>query len=210
MRGKAVCKAALQKQFGLPARAEVPLFGVISRLAYQKGLDVFADALEDMLYHNDYQFILIGSGDPGLQGRFSYLASKYPERFAAYIGYASDKVSHLLEAGSDFFVMPSRYEPCGLNQMYSMRYGTLPVVRSTGGLADTVRNYNADDPSISTGFVLWDLNPVSLRNTIRWAAEVYLEHPEAIARLRRNGMTADFSWNNTASQYEKMYDDAHK
>ena len=210
MRGKAVCKAALQKQFGLPARAEVPLFGVISRLAYQKGLDVFADALEDMLYHNDYQFILIGSGDPGLQGRFSYLASKYPERFAAYIGYASDKVSHLLEAGSDFFVMPSRYEPCGLNQMYSMRYGTLPVVRSTGGLADTVRNYNADDPSKSTGFVLWDLNPVSLRNTIRWAAEVYLEHPEAIARLRRNGMTADFSWNNTASQYEKMYDDAHK
>lgn len=210
MRGKAVCKAALQKQFGLPARADVPLFGVISRLAYQKGLDVFADALEDMLYHNDYQFILIGSGDPWLQGRFSYLASKYPERFAAYIGYASDKVSHLLEAGSDFFVMPSRYEPCGLNQMYSMRYGTLPVVRSTGGLADTVRNCNVDDPSKSTGFVLWDLNPVSLRNTIRWAAEVYLEHPEAIARLRRNGMTADFSWNNTASQYEKMYDDAHK
>ena len=188
----------------------MPLFGVISRLAYQKGLDVFADALEDMLYHNDYQFILIGSGDPWLQGRFSYLASKYPERFAAYIGYASDKVSHLLEAGSDFFVMPSRYEPCGLNQMYSMRYGTLPVVRSTGGLADTVRNCNVDDPSKSTGFVLWDLNPVSLRNTIRWAAEVYLEHPEAIARLRRNGMTADFSWNNTASQYEKMYDDAHK
>ena len=106
--------------------------------------------------------------------------------------------------------MPSRYEPCGLNQMYSMRYGTMPIVRSTGGLADTVRNYNADDPSASTGFVLWDLNPVSLRNTIRWAGDVYRKHPEAVAQLRRNGMTADFSWDNTASQYEKMYRDAHQ
>ena len=94
--------------------------------------------------------------------------------------------------------------------MYSMRYGTLPVVRSTGGLADTVRNYNAGDPSASTGFVLWDLNPTSLRNTIRWAADVYRKNPEAVARLRRNGMTADFSWDNTASQYEKMYRDAHQ
>ena len=210
MAGKAVCKAALQEHFGLPVRPDVPLFGVISRLAYQKGLDVFADSLEDMLYHDDSQFILIGSGDPWLQGRFSWLASKYPEKFAAYIGYASDKISHLLEAGSDFFVMPSRYEPCGLNQMYSMRYGTMPIVRSTGGLADTVRNYNADDPSASTGFVLWDLNPVSLRNTIRWAGDVYRKHPEAVAQLRRNGMTADFSWDNTASQYEKMYRDAHQ
>lgn len=208
--GKKQCKAALQKRFGLPVRPDVPVFGVLSRLAYQKGLDVFAASLEDMLYHDDSQFVLIGSGDPGLQGHFQYLANRYPKRFSVYIGYASDADSHLLEAGSDFFVMPSRYEPCGLNQMYSMRYGTLPVVRHTGGLADTVKNYSPETLNESTGFVFWDLNPESLRNTIRWAADVYRQSPDAIRAMRRNSMTADFSWNHTAAQYEKMYHDAHQ
>ena len=210
MSGKQVCKRYLQKRFGLPERAETPVFGLLSRLAYQKGLDVFAAALEDMLYHNDFQFILIGSGEPGLQDHFRYLAWKYPEKLSAFIGYASDRDSHLLEAGSDFFIMPSRYEPCGLNQMYSMRYGTLPVVRQTGGLADTVMNYSPDTLSHSTGFVFHDLTPDALRGTIRWAAGIYHSSPAAILQMRKNSMTTDFSWDHTASQYEKMYHDAHQ
>ena len=208
--GKRICKRALQKRFGLPERPGVPLFGLLSRLAYQKGLDVFAAALEDMLYHNDFQFVLIGSGDPGLQDHFRYLANRYPHRFAAFIGYASDADSHLLEAGSDFFVMPSRYEPCGLNQMYSMRYGTLPIVRQTGGLADTVTNCSPNAPDRSTGFVFHDLTPDAIRGTIRWAADLYFRAPDLIARMRKNGMSTDFSWDHTASQYERMYHDAHQ
>ena len=207
--GKKICKASLQKRFGLPVRAGTPLFGLLSRLAYQKGLDVFAAALEDMLYHDDFQFVLIGSGEPGLQDYFRYLAGKYPQKFAAFIGYASDTDSHLLEAGSDFFVMPSRYEACGLNQMYSMRYGTLPIVRHTGGLADTVKNYSPETPDAS-GFVFQDLTPEALRGTVRWAAGLYHLHPEEIRRMQKNGMNADFSWNHTASQYEQMYHDAHQ
>lgn len=208
--GKKACKKALRMKFHLNERPDVPLFGVLSRLAYQKGLDVFAASLEDMLYHNNFQFLLIGSGDPGLEGHFRYLAGKYPEKFAAYIGYASDADSHLLEAGCDFFIMPSRYEPCGLNQMYSMRYGTLPIVRQTGGLADTVLNYSENTLDRSTGFVFHDLTPDALRGTIRWAAGLYRDNPAAIAALRKNGMSTDFSWDHTASEYEKMYHDAHQ
>ena len=105
--------------------------------------------------------------------------------------------------------MPSRYEPCGLNQMYSMRYGTLPIVRQTGGLADTVKNYSPAAPD-STGFVFHDLTPDALRGTIRWAADLYWKQPEDIRRMRKNGMTADFSWDHTAAQYEQMYHDAHQ
>ncbi len=210
LKGKAACKAALQKRFGLPVRPEVPLFGVLSRLAYQKGLDVFASCLEDMLYRDDFQFVLIGSGDPGLQSHFQYLAARYPHKFGVFIGYAKDPDSHLLEAGSDIFVMPSRYEPCGLNQMYSMRYGTLPLVRHTGGLADTVQNYMPESPEKSTGFVFWDLYTESLRNTIRWSADVFRNAPADIAAMRKNAMRADFSWNHTASLYEALYHDAHQ
>ena len=209
MKGKNVCRKALQKHFHLPERTDVPLFGVISRLAYQKGLDVFANALGDLLEHDDFQFILIGSGERGLEDHFRYLAGRYPEKFALFTGYAPDSVSHLLEAGSDFFVMPSRYEPCGLNQMYSMRYGTLPVVRHTGGLADTVENCGGADPGSATGFVFWDLYPQALSNTIRWAADVRRNSPEIFRRMRRSAMKKDFSWNHTASEYERMYDDAH-
>lgn len=126
-----------------------------------------------------------------------------------YLGYAGEPAAHLVEAGADLFIMPSRYEPCGLNQMYSMAYGTLPIVRHTGGLADTVFNYDPATPDRSTGFVLWDLNAASLNATIRWAADIWKNHPEAVARMQRNGMTTDFSWNRTASEYEKMYNDAH-
>jgi starch synthase len=209
--GKAACKRAVQERFKLPLRDDVPLFTTISRLAHQKGLDIFAEGLEDLLIKDDFQFVLVGSGDPFLQGRFNALAAKYPDKLAVYIGYAGEKLAHLVEAGGDFFIMPSRYEPCGLNQLYSMRYGNIPIVRSTGGLADTVVNYDPYDRlDEATGFSFWDLYPESLNNTIRWAANIYKNSPEDYKRLQRNGMSRDFSWSRTATEYERMYEDAHK
>ena len=207
--GKAVCKKALQEQFGLKQDPDVPLFATISRFAEQKGLDVFARGLEYLAQNFDMQFVVIGSGDMYLENWFRYLAGKYPGRIGVYIGYASQATAHLAEAGADFFVMPSRYEPCGLNQMYSMRYGTLPVVRSTGGLADTVINL-ADDKAPATGFVFWDLNSMALNNTITWAANVRKSKPAVFRKMIRRAMTTDFSWKRTAGNYERLYEDAHQ
>ncbi len=207
IRGKDACKAGLQKEFGLPVRPDVPLFGIVSRLAYQKGIDIFADAVEDMLKYDDAQFAVLGSGEPQLHDRLSWFCWKYPEKFRAWIGY-NEKYSHMIEAGSDFFVMPSRYEPCGLNQMYSMLYGTAPVVRATGGLEDTVANFDPSSPEKSSGFKFWDLNPGALLGTMRWAASVYRDRPIEFKRMRSGMMRQDFSWNHTAALYEELYKDA--
>lgn len=211
IKGKEKCRTALQKEFGLPTRRDVPLFATISRLAYQKGLDVLASALTNLFEAGaDIQFVLVGSGDPALENWYNALAARFPGKFVFYCGYAPDKISHLVEAGADFFVMPSRYEPCGLNQMYSMRYGTLPIVRATGGLADTVTNFNYQNVDEATGFVFYDLHADSLAATMRWAADVRAKEPAAFEAMRVNAMKKDLSWNNTAAQYERMYEDAHK
>lgn len=207
MAGKAKCRSLIRKEFGLPDKPEIPLFASISRLAWQKGLDVLAGSLETLLSQDDFQFILFGSGEKSLEDAFHYYAQKYPEKFAFYAGYAPDRLSHLLEAGADFFIMPSRYEPCGLNQMYSMRFGTLPIVRATGGLADTVINCGKEG---ATGFVFDELYPQALINTIRWAASIRQDKPESFRKIRHNAMTRDFSWNRTAEEYERMYEDAHQ
>ncbi len=209
--GKAVCRTELQKYFHLPVKEKTPLFATISRLAYQKGLDVLAASLTQLLENGeDIQFVLVGSGDSGLENWFHHLQERFPGKFAFFCGYAPDSISHLVEAGADIFVMPSRYEPCGLNQMYSMRYGTLPLVRSTGGLADTVTNFDYQNTDTATGFVFYDLNTDSLASTMRWAADVRSREPEAFRQMIRNAMKRDLSWNNTASQYEQMYLDAHQ
>ncbi len=204
MKGKDICKAALQKQFGLPIKPKTPIFGVISRLATQKGLDVFAYCIDLMLIHNDVQFVILGSGDKSLENRLNYLASLYPERFAVYIGY-DDKLSHLVEAGSDFFVMPSRYEPCGLNQMYSMAYGTVPIVRGTGGLEDTVSDCDAEHISQANGFKFYDLNGDVLAHSLIRAMDLYKNYPDSYQIIQRNGMNQDFSWEHTANIYESLY-----
>ena len=208
--GKKDCKEALQREFSLDQDPDVPLFGIVSRLATQKGIDVFADAMEEILYHGDaVQVAILGTGDPVVEDRLADLNARYPDKFSVYIGY-SNKLAHLIEAGSDFFVMPSRYEPCGLNQMYSMRYGTVPLVRGTGGLEDTVINYDPNNLDSSTGFKFYHLNPESLKNTIRWATHVYYNETENFNKVVENGMTADFSWHKTAGEYEAMYQDAFK
>lgn len=209
--GKMACRQELQKYFHLPVKENTPVFATISRLAYQKGLDVLAAALTKLFEEGaDIQFVLVGSGDPGLENWYSSLQCRFPGRFAFFKGYAPDSLSHLVEAGADFFVMPSRYEPCGLNQMYSMRYGTLPIVRETGGLADTVTNFNYKNQDQATGFVFHDLHTDALAATMRWAADVRTREPAAFKAMRINAMNKDLSWNNTASQYERMYEDAHR
>jgi starch synthase len=204
---KARCKAALQRQIGLPERPKVPLFGVVGRLTPQKGLDVLAHALDRILSW-DVQMVLLGNGDPEAEHFFGYLASRRSDRFRVHIGF-DEGLAHRIEAGSDFLLMPSRFEPCGLNQMYSQRYGTLPIVRGTGGLLDTVENYDQATGN-GTGFIFWDLNPGALADTVGWALSTYFDRPDHIAKMRKKAMQQDFSWDRAAAAYEQLYLEAYQ
>jgi starch synthase len=203
--GKGECKRALQKEAGLPLRDDVPLFGWVGRLAYQKGIDAFAHALMGLLHH-DLQVVLIGSGDPATEKFLTELAARNPQKFRAWTGF-DNRRSHRIEAGSDFFVMPSRFEPCGLNQMYSQRYGTLPIVRATGGLLDTVTSYDEKKGS-GTGFVFGDLTPTSLYNTCTWALSTWHDRRPHVEAMKREAMRLDWSWDRFAGEYERLYREA--
>jgi starch synthase len=207
MRGKAVAKAALQRHFGLPEDPSVPLIGMITRLTEQKGVgELFGPTYGSVWSICDnlkLQFVLIGTGEPWCEHEIRSLSSRL-SNFSAYIGY-SEEISHLIEAGSDFFLMPSRYEPCGLNQMYSLVYGTLPIVRSTGGLVDTVDNYN-EDKGTGTGFMFDDLTPQAIYNTVGWAVWTWYNRPEHIAAMRQQAMRHDFSWEESAKKYVELYE----
>lgn len=205
--GKRSCKLALQREMGLPERADVPLMGVVGRLTPQKGFDVLAACLPELL-SGDVQMVLLGSGDADAEHYFGQASHHGGERFRAYIGF-DNALAHRIEAGCDLFLMPSRFEPCGLNQMYSLRYGTLPVVRRTGGLADTVESY---DPATGhgNGFCFDDLTPEALRNTIEWAAAVYRERPDHFRKMMLAGMQSDWSWPGAAREYEKLYRRAYR
>jgi starch synthase len=205
--GKAVNKAALQQELGLPVEPRVPLFGVIGRLTHQKGFDVLAHCMQDLLDW-DLQMVLLGTGDADAEHYFGELAWHRGDKFRAVIGF-NEPLSHRIEAASDFFIMPSRFEPCGLNQMYSLRYGSVPIVRRTGGLADTVINYEESTAS-GTGFCFEDLTPEALRNTIGWALSTYHDRPEHFRGLQERGMQQDFSWARAAAAYEQMYLDAYQ
>ena len=162
-----------------------------------------------MMYEDHIQVVILGTGDKDLENYLAYLNGAHPDKFSVFIGY-NNKLAHLIEAGSDFFLMPSRYEPCGLNQMYSMRYGTVPIVRATGGLDDTVANYNPKKIKESTGFKFYNLTEEAIVDTIRWAAYTYNFEKDDFKQIVHNGMAADFSWNKTASEYDQMYKDAFK
>lgn len=198
---KATCKRDLQTVMGLPPRAEVPLLGVISRLAPQKGIDLIAEVLDEVL-KLDVQFVLLGTGDQDLEDRFRAIQADHPDRVAVRIGF-NVALSHKIEAGADLFLMPSRYEPCGLNQMYSMAYGTIPVVRATGGLDDTVLPF---DPATGegTGFKFARAEADQLLEAVREAVATF-RRPDLWRRLVRNAMGQDFSWDRSARQYEDLY-----
>ncbi len=201
--GKAVCKAELQKRGGLKVNAKIPLFGVVSRLFDQKGLDLLARIAKPLVDNMNIQLYVLGSGEPWLEHAFSDLTAFNSGKIASYIGY-SNELSHLVEAGADFFLMPSRFEPCGLNQMYSMIYGTLPIVRSTGGLSDTVSQYKQGE-GLGEGFVFNDSTTDALYNTIGWACSTWYDRKEDIEAMRRNAMTKDFSWSVSSEKYKQVY-----
>ncbi|MSR65009.1 MAG: glycogen synthase GlgA [Verrucomicrobiae bacterium] len=201
--GKAKCKAALQERMFLERRADLPVFGIVSRFAQQKGFDLLAKALPSALDGMALQVAVLGSGDSHTEDFFRWLQTAYPGRVGAVVGF-NNELSHCVEAGSDFFLMPSLYEPCGLNQMYSMKYGTLPVVRATGGLDDTVENYD-ENTGNGTGFKFVEASPSALHNTIGWAVSTWFDRPHHIAQLQKQAMAQEFSWNDSAQRYVDVY-----
>lgn len=202
--GKRICKAALQRESKLPAR-NVPLLGVVSRLVVQKGTDLILEILPELL-KLDIQAILLGSGEPAYQARLMELQERFSRKFAARIGF-DEALAHRIEAGADIFLMPSRYEPCGLNQLYSLSYGTVPVVRKTGGLADTVTAYRPFGMKNSgTGFVFESAHPELFFSTVLSALQAYRDQSEW-RRLMCRGMRQDFSWRRSAKQYVDLYED---
>jgi starch synthase len=205
--GKAAAKAAVLDAVQLPVTEDVlrrPLVGLISRLVDQKGFDLLA-ALADELPRLGATFILLGNGERRYEDLWLALAARYPDRIAARIGF-DDRLAHLIEGGADLFLMPSRFEPCGLNQMYSLRYGTVPLVRATGGLADTVRNF---DPQTGegTGFTFDEYSPQALLGTLRWALGVFQDR-QTWRRIQVAGMQQDNSWDASARRYVEVYERA--
>jgi starch synthase len=201
--GKTLCKQALQKMFGLNQDNNVALLGTVGRLASQKGLDLLADVMQGLLNTMAVQVVLLGSGDKHLEHRLGILNAQYPGRLGTYFGF-SEGMAHLIEAGSDFFLMPSLFEPCGLNQLYSLRYGTLPIVRSVGGLNDTVENYQ-EDSGLGTGFKFYDFTADALYGTIGWAVSTYYDRPHHIKKMRDAAMSRRFTWEMSAVEYQKAY-----
>jgi starch synthase len=202
LRGKAACKAELQKEAGLPVRPGVPLLGLVARLVLQKGIDVLAQAL-DRILDLDLQLIVLGAGDPEAESYLAWASREHRDRFCAWLHFDNGR-AHRIEAGCDFLLMPSHFEPCGLNQLYSLAYGTLPIVRATGGLADTVRCYS-EATGRGTGFSFHDLNPEALFDTVGWAVSTWYDRPRHIDEMRREAMAEDFSWQHAAVEYERMY-----
>jgi starch synthase len=205
--GKRACKRALQAEFGLPTRDEVPLFAMVTRLTDQKGLDLVTQAA-DKLFSHDVQLCVLGSGEAKYEGWFTELAQKLPKQVAVRIGF-DDSLAHRIEAGADMFLMPSRFEPCGLNQMYSLIYGTVPIVRTVGGLADSV--VDASPQSLAhgtaTGFCFTDYSADALMQAIERALAIFSDKLEW-SRLMRAGMNQDWSWRNSALQYVRVYERA--
>lgn len=203
LRGKLACKRALQAAFALEQRDDVPVLGVVSRFAPQKGLDLLPGPLAAALDEGRAQLVVQGSGDASLEDAFRALARRFPGRAGVHVGY-SEETAHRIHGGADFFLMPSRYEPCGLGQMYAMRYGTLPVVRATGGLADTVTAYD-ESTGDGTGFVFVAPTEDACAAALRYALDTWWQRPAHVARLRRRAMVRRFSWQDTATRLEAVY-----
>jgi starch synthase len=202
--GKPVCKAHLQERMGLPVRMDVPVFGLISRLTGQKGLDLICDCAADFVAL-DIQAVFLGSGDPRYEKKLRELAKQTPQKVAVTIGY-DEGLSHEIEAGADVFLMPSHYEPCGLNQMYSLIYGTVPIVRAVGGLADSVVDANETNLSNGTanGFSFFDYRSDALFRQMCRAVGLFFDQ-RTWRQLMRTGMERDWSWSRSAAEYVNVY-----
>lgn len=201
--GKTLCKRALQERMGLTIDDNVMLMGVVSRFASQKGLHLLGEALPSILENMNVQCVVLGSGEPGLESLYGNLPARYPGRVGSYIGY-NNELAHWIEAGCDAFIMPSLYEPCGLNQIYSLRYGTLPVVRATGGLDDTVEQY-CELTGEGTGFKFDEASTHAVYYAIGWAVSTYYDRPEHFHTMQIRAMQVDLSWANSAEHYADVY-----
>jgi starch synthase len=202
LQGKRNNKEMLVAAGRLGIEASQPLIGMVTRLAEQKGIDLLFDALPALLQERDFGLVVLGSGDPRYVSFFEGLAQRFPDRVAFRLGF-DESLAHLIEAGSDIFLMPSRYEPCGLNQMYSLRYGTIPIVRNTGGLADSVQHFDPRS-GIGTGCVFDDYDTAAAR----WAIDTVLDWyrtPESWQQLMQNAMAQDFSWTKQILKYDSLY-----
>ena len=200
--GKAADKTALQNLMGLNEEPNTPIIAMVSRLVSHKGLDLLREVMGDIM-ELPAQFVVLGSGDAGYEEFFRRTAERYPGRMAVRLGY-NEALSMAIYAGADLFLMPSRSEPCGLSQMISMRYGTVPIVRETGGLKDTVQPYEAWRDA-GTGFTFANYSSADMLHVIREAVYLYKDYPDAFARLRDRAMAQDFSWNRSAGDYLRIY-----
>jgi len=202
---KPLCKADLQEALKLPKNAAAPVLGLVARLAYQKGIDLVISAAKGFL-DLGCQIAILGDGEPKYHHELRVLQEKNPDRVGLHLGF-NEALAHKIEAGSDLFLMPSRYEPCGLNQMYSQKYGTPPVVRATGGLADTVVNATEENLKAdrATGFSFDADTPSALYDTVKWALELYRTRPADFRKVVSRAMAQDWSWDRSAAEYEALY-----
>lgn len=203
--GKAACKAALQAELGLPAAPDAPLVGLIGRLVDQKGIDLVAEVVQDWVRNSDVQWVILGTGEARYHQLFATLAERFPQKVAARLAF-SEPLAHRIEAGADLFLMPSRFEPCGLNQLYSLKYGAVPVVRATGGLVDTITDTTPQSlaDGTATGFSFRETEALALAETLRRAIDTYRQ-PDTWRKIVSNGMRQDWSWGRSAQQYVQLY-----
>ena len=201
VRGKKACKRELQNRVGLEEQ-DVVVYGMVGRLTHQKGIHYLLPILSEFLKH-DVQVVIVGTGDPVLASQLKEIAAKHSDKFAFVEAY-SNELAHLVEAGSDFFIMPSEFEPCGLNQIYSMAYGTLPIVRGVGGLRDSVNDYDAD-PESATGFIFDEPEPSALLNVLQRSLLLYAQRPNEVKRVQLYAMGQNFCWNKAADEYLELY-----
>ncbi len=202
---KAACKADLQKIAGLPVRADIPVITMVSRLSNQKGIDLLQGIIPSLIEH-DINLVLLGTGESRYQKSFTEIAYKYPDKVAVFMRY-DYTLAHRIFAGGDMMLAPSRYEPCGINQLYALKYGSVPIVRTTGGLKDTVEEFDPQTDS-GTGFKFEDPEASELESTLLKALKVYKEDPDSWKKLMLRGMNKDFSWKRSAVEYAKLYEKA--
>lgn len=202
LRGKATCKKALQQELGLQVQSDVPVISMVSRLVGHKGIDLICESLDNIM-HTGCQLVLQGSGEEQYESFFRYAENRYKGRLCAYIGY-NEELAHRIYAGSDLFLMPSRSEPCGLSQMIAMRYGAVPIVRRTGGLADTVKSCQVGQED-GTGYLFESYEAGAMLDVIGQATGLYRGDRNGFDTVRRRGMTADFTWDRSAVAYRQIY-----
>ena len=200
---KAKNKEELQRRFNLEVNPDIPLIGIITRLDSQKGLDLITHILEEHLIYDRVQFFLLGSGEAKYEQYFQWIRDKYPNQVGIYLGY-NGELANLVYGASDMFLMPSLYEPCGLSQLISLRYGTVPIVRETGGLNDTVHSYN-EETIEGNGFSFTNYNAHDMLHTLRRAVNYYRQDKDVWRQLMVAGMTGDYSWENSAQRYVELY-----